>query len=54
MDSGEKIELSKQIPQLQKTHPAAEYKKYCEETDSEGLCHRNFFDILAGLKPVQQ
>ena len=54
MDSGEKVELSKQILQLQKTHASAEYKKYCEETNFEGLCSRKFFDILAGLKPAQQ
>ena len=37
-----------------KTHAIAEYTRYCEETDFEGLCDRKFFDILAGLKPAQQ
>ena len=54
IDSGEKVELSKQILQLQKTHAIAECKKYCEETDFEGLCNRKLFDILAGLKPAEQ
>ena len=49
-----KVKLSKQILQLQKTHAIAEYEKYCEETDVEGLCNRKFFDTLAGLKPAQQ
>ncbi|CAF4283930.1 unnamed protein product [Rotaria magnacalcarata] len=54
MDSGEKVELSKQMLQSQKTHAIAEYKKYCEETNFEGLCNRKLFDILTGLKPAQQ
>ena len=54
MDSGEKVEISKQILQLQKNHAIAEYKKYCEETVFEGLCNRKLSDILASLKPAQQ
>ena len=54
MDSGEKVELLKQILQLQKTHTIAEYKKYCEETGFEDLCNRKLFDILAGLNAAQQ
>ena len=54
MDSGEKVEISKQILQLQKGHAIVQYKRYCEETDFEGLCSRKLFDILAGLKPAQQ
>lgn len=54
MDSGEIVELSKQILQCQKSHAIASYKKYCEETNFEGLCNRKLFDILNGLKPTQQ
>ena len=54
MDSGEKVELSKQILQLQKTHAITEYKRHCEKTDLEGLCDRKLFDILTGLKLAQQ
>jgi hypothetical protein len=54
MDSGEKIELSKQILQSRKTHAIVNYKKYCDETDFESLGNRELFDILSGLKPSQQ
>ena len=54
MYSDEKVELSKQIFQLQKTHAIAAHKKYCEETDFDSLCNRKLFDILTGLKPAQQ
>jgi len=54
MDNGDIVELSKQILQSQKTHAIANYKKYCEETDFEGLCNRKLFDILSGLNPAQQ
>ena len=54
MDSGEKVEISKQILQLHKGHAIAQYKRYCGETDFEGLCSRKLVHILAGLKPAQQ
>lgn len=54
MDNGEKIQLSKQILLSQKTHAIGNYKKYCEETDFEGLGNRKLFEILDGLKPEQQ
>ena len=37
MDTGETLQLSKQILQSQKTHPIASYKNYCNETDFESL-----------------
>ncbi|CAF4127176.1 unnamed protein product [Rotaria sp. Silwood2] len=37
MDSGEKYELPRQILQLQKAHVVLNYKKYCDETDFDGL-----------------
>ncbi|CAF4276505.1 unnamed protein product [Rotaria magnacalcarata] len=54
MDTGEKVQLSKQILQSQKTHAIVSYKQYCDETDFEGLCTRKLFDILSSLKPEQQ
>ena len=54
MDSSEKIKLSKQILQSQKTHAISSYKKYCDETGFESLRNRKLFDILSGLKPEQQ
>lgn len=54
MDSGETVELAKQILQCQKSHAISSYRKYCEETGFEGLCNRKLFDILNGLKPAQQ
>ncbi len=54
MDNGDRIELSKQILQSQKTHAIANYKKYCDETDFEGLGNRKLFDILSSIKPAQQ
>ena len=54
MDTGERIQLSKQILQSQKTHAIASYKNYCDETDFESLCSRMLFDILNSLKPEQQ
>ena len=50
MDTGERIQLSKQILQSQKTHAIASYKNYCDETDFESLCSRKLFDILNSLK----
>ena len=54
MDTGEKVQLSKQILQSQKTHATASYKQYCGETEFESLCSRKLFDILNSLKPEQQ
>ena len=54
MDTGERLQLSKQILQCQKTHAVASYKNYCDETDFESLCSRKLFDILNSLKPIQQ
>ena len=54
MNSGEKVELSKQILQLPKTHPIAAYKKCCEEIAFDSLCNRKLFAILTGLKLTQQ
>ena len=54
MDSSEKIRLSKQIVQSQKTYATANYKKYCDETSFEGLGSRKLFDILSSLKSEQQ
>ncbi|CAF3375308.1 unnamed protein product, partial [Rotaria socialis] len=54
MDTGEKVQLSKQILQSQKTHAIVSYKQYCDETDFEGLCNRKLIDILSSLKPEQQ
>ena len=54
MDTGEKVQLSKQILQSQKTHAIANYKNYCDETDFKSLCSRKLFDVLNSLKPEQQ
>jgi hypothetical protein len=54
MDNGEKYELPKQILQLQKTHALVAYKKYCAETDVEGLGDSKLYDILNSIKPAQQ
>ena len=54
MDNGEKYELPKQILQLQKTHAVLKYKKYCDESDFDGLCRSKLFDILNDIKPSQQ
>ena len=54
MDSGENVEISKEIRQFQKNHAITEYKMYCEETGFEDLCNKKLFDILAGLKAAQQ
>ncbi len=54
MDNGDKYELPKQILQLQKTHALVNYKKYCDETDFEGLGNSKLYDILNSIKPAQQ
>jgi hypothetical protein len=54
MDNGEKYELPKQILQLQKNHVLVNYKKYCDESDLEGLGSSKLYDILNGIKPAQQ
>ena len=54
MDNGDKCELPKQILQLQKAHIVFNYKKYCDESDFEGLCRSKLFEILNSTKPFQQ
>ncbi|CAF3865475.1 unnamed protein product [Rotaria magnacalcarata] len=54
MDSGEKYELPRQILQLQKAHVVLNYKKYCDESDFDGLCRTKLYDILNSIKPSQQ
>lgn len=54
MDSGEKYELPRQILQLQKAHVVLNYKKYCDESDFDGLCRTKLYDILNNIKPSQQ
>ena len=54
MENGEKYELPKQMLQLQKAHVVLNYKKYCDESDFDGLCRSKLFDILNGIKPFQQ
>jgi hypothetical protein len=54
MDNGERQQIPQQILQLQKAHAILNYKKYCEETNCEGLCTRKLYDILNGIKPAQQ
>jgi len=54
MDNGDKYEVPKQIIQLQKTHALINYKKYCSETDFEGLGNSKLYDILNSIKPAQQ
>ena len=54
MDNGDKYEIPKQILQLQKAHAIANYQKYCDETDFEGLGRSKLYDILNSIKPAQQ
>ncbi|CAF4181776.1 unnamed protein product [Rotaria magnacalcarata] len=54
MDTGEKVQLSKQILQSQKAHAIVSYQQYCDEADFEGLGNRKLFDILSSLNPEQQ
>ncbi|CAF3388432.1 unnamed protein product [Rotaria sp. Silwood2] len=54
MDSSEKYELPRRILQVQKAHVVLNYKKYCDESDFDGLCRTKLFDILNSIKPSQQ
>ena len=54
MDNGEKYEVPKQILQLQKAHVLVNYKKYCDESNFEGLGRSKLYDILNSIKPTQQ
>ena len=54
MGNGDKCELPKQILQLQKVHVVFNYKKYCDESDFEGLCRSKLFEIFNSIKSSQQ
>ncbi|CAF4069385.1 unnamed protein product [Rotaria sp. Silwood2] len=54
MDNGDKYELPKQVLQLQKFHALINYKKYCDETDFQGLGNSKLYDILNSIKSAQQ
>jgi hypothetical protein len=54
MGNGERQEIPQEILQLQKTHAILNYKKYCRETDYEGLGTSKLYDILNSIKPAQQ
>ena len=46
MNSVDELELPKQILQLQKAHVVFNYKKYCDESNFEGLWRSKLFEIL--------
>ena len=54
MDNGEKYEVPKQILQLQRAHVLVNYKKYCDESNFEGLGRSKLYDVLNSIKPTQQ
>ena len=54
MDNGERYEVPKQILQLQQAHVRVNYKKYCDESNFEGLDRSKLYDILNSINPTQQ